>query len=380
MGGAAISRAGRLACVWASWAAAMTWGDLPAQAQRASQTQPAASGGRGELLPEAFAALQEAQQAGSQASRQQALQRAGPIFQKVRLTSPGNPYAMIGLAECMRLTGEGKQALSLYEEYVKTPVGRTDYVGYKGMGLVQLESWPRLALTHLLRAKELKANDPELLQNLALCYLKLRDLNEALRHANLAINVAVNDTDPGNDLEAHRVLAVTHLERGEFRHADTASRRALDLVDKAYKASPSDPEASGRYYELVKFRVDVLKQRLQYTPEDAIAVTVEIVHLMQRLAILEQILSMHQTLDLVQAVLDQVPDAVPLLEQKAELQHQLAMKDEAIKTARRILELDKGNAGATRLIEYYQARPASTQPAGAAGPGGETAVGAVSGG
>lgn len=294
------------------------------------------------------------------------LLQAERLFRSVRRDYPGLFQATLGLAESLRLLGRGQEAIDLYDELLRSNEADALFPANKGLGLIYVQNkWYAQAQPKLLDAYKLKSNDKEVLQAIAQCYQARDKLDDAMEYARYALSA-----DPG-DPELHLQLASLQMAKNDYIGAEGSAQRALRIRFDDFEKDQSDPQKIRLILQYSQFWLSVLQQYLQYkdnNPDygtDTVELILRRIDLSRRVALMTQLLSLHDTLQWTEAMNQRYPDKIPLMLEMARLQAQLQMPERAEETCKKVLELAPGQAQATQfLAEIAKRREESTNRRG----------------
>lgn len=321
----------------------------PAQTQQPDQ--PAASRQRTDLET----AADEAYRAGR-------FQDAANLYMMLRARDPGNPRALIGLAESLRRLGRDAEALDIYQEYKATREGQLDWRTYNGMGQIYLNSkYYQLALTELKEASQRNQVEPEIWVGLAQAYRGLREIDKAIEAARRA------QAQAPEDIGVLVLLADLLRENQDFAEALVLTGKTVRLKLQEYQNNPGDARIIQELISLYDMHVKTLQQVIslrRFEGRQPVGdLFVRLVEALDDLAILNMTLQRYVALNAALNGLQDNPDHVPLLLRTAQLQARLNLIDDAIRTVQRILSINPHDPDARRLMaQLQQAKQAGQKP------------------
>jgi tetratricopeptide (TPR) repeat protein len=291
------------------------------------------------------------------------LDKSVQICRSIRREYPGYVVATMGMAECLRLLNRGNEAVDLYSEVLQGPHVEHHYIARKGLGKIYADAqWYQLALSELEKASAMKRGDKEVYRDIARCYEAKNDLKKALEYAQYAVEAAPDD--PALRMLLSRLLAAD----ADFIGAEGQAQRSMKLAYDKFEKDPTDVVAISGLLYYSRFRLDIIQQYLDFKTNNTgygaemVDLIVLRIDIWKKIAILAQLLSLHEALRWAEEMNTTHPDDARLMVELAKLQHQLQMSDEARKTMQRVLEISPGNEEAKTLIQFYDRRESGTTP------------------
>ncbi len=290
------------------------------------------------------------------------LQRAMRILVRLNVDYPGDLRSVFGQAEVYRMLQRWSEARAKYEEFVASPQGRNFPGAYEGLGEVFLASkYHRQALPKFERARQLNANSIRAWKGIAECQLGLRRFEDAY-----TATIEARKRDP-NDVAALKLAAQVALrwndlkpEKAEWIDDGLRScNRALSILRDQWAQDPRDTLALKDMVAFCALIKDLTLSQITAAPELQPEMALRLVEARQSEAWFQQMLSDHESLQVIEHALTTAPGNVRLLEKAAQLQKMLNLDDDALATARKLLEVDPGSVFAQRLIADLTQPPAS---------------------
>jgi hypothetical protein len=165
----------------------------------------------------------------------------------------------------------------------------------------------------------------------------------------------------------------------DFIGSEGQANRSMRLAFEKFERDPTDIVNISSLLYYARFYLDILEQYLEFRKtntgygRDDVELIVLRIDVWRKIALLAQLLSLHEALRWIEVMNTEHPDDARLMVEMAKLQHQLQMDDAAKKTMQRVLEISPGNADAKMLLEFYDKQGAGTLPKGADAPAALTA-------
>ncbi|UCE59096.1 MAG: hypothetical protein JSU63_16830 [Phycisphaerales bacterium] len=269
--------------------------------------------------------------------------RATDVLQRL---DPVNPWLYYLRGRVYAIAGRGNEAVEQLREFTRTRAGRNEWRGHRALADLFVEHYPRLAQASYESAYELKRNEPTVLMGLSECAFAVGEIDKAVR---FATDAAEYDGHKSVRYEHH--LATMLAARRDWPGAQRMALRSLEIARDSVQVGKDAHlalEVVGAQYELL---IDVLKKRVQQTPDDARA------HLDLAKYIREQsdhdvLMSQHEILKILEAGVLSTAGRTPaeLAVQYAVAMAKVGRTEEAVTHLEKILSAEPNNAEAKEWL------------------------------
>lgn len=270
----------------------------------------------------------------------------------IRTKDPNHPwlpylYAFVHLRE-----GRSWDAVDQLQKFVNTRDGRNEWKAYRTLGNIVVDSFPRLARSHFLKAAALKEGEPSVLYGLSRCAANIGDYAEALDYAEQAVTA-----DRRKSIKYLTHLAHIAQIRKEWSTATSAANDALAAAKQKVAARGGSFKLLSNVEAQYKLLIEIESARLQDVRDVA-----ELARGYMQLAdyargrseiVVE--MTKYDITGILQAGVDRLGDDAPteLLVQTVIALTNVGNHDDAAALCHRILEKEPGNAFATEWLSQH---------------------------